>query len=201
MDTNEYITCSENDKEESPKPKRSSKKPPKDVIEVTNHELTRKRDILASVALIDGLKSYVGENISAVEIRKMKNEKLETYFTLYQEKAGQEMTNDMMSSLAELSVKGISFAVKGIPYVVKDLPYEVNISDEEGLKNDLLNNKQLRRTIGRQAAEVTEKFGDGVSIFRVFFDIFKHLSFSPKESSTNQISVPMLAGTSEEIKC
>ena len=185
MNIDEYIVTSEDIEEQVtqaeqaatvPKPKRKKQKQKDDIL-VEDHELTRKRDILAFVALLDGLKNYIGENITAAQIRNMEKEKLETYFTLYMVKSGQEVTNDMMLSLVEMSVKGLS--------------YVVDIDNEEDLKNDLLNNKQLRRTIGKQAAEIVEKYGDAVAVLRVAFDVFKHISFSPKDvlalTSTNQV--------------
>ena len=144
----------------------------KDVMIVPDHELTRKRDILITVSLCEGLKNYVGENISAANLRKMKKEKLENYFKIYKEKVGQESVNDMMSSLADMAVYGLSFVGE--------------IDDEKDLKDELLNNKQLRRSIGKQVSDISENYGDGVSILKVLFTIVKHVSFSfmPAPAST-----------------
>ena len=69
----------------------------------------------------------------------------------YIRKVGQETANDMMSSLADMAVYGLSFVGK--------------IDDEEDLKDDLLNNKQLRRSIGKQTFQIYQKIMEMVYLF------------------------------------
>ena len=121
--------------------------------------------------MLEGLEEYVGENISAVDIRKMNDSDLECLFKVYEEKSGQELMKD-----------GMGIAVDG---VVKGLSYLLTFDDEESLKKDLLNNKQLGRRIGRYASKVSEEYGDVVAFLKVGFDIAKHVVFTKDESTTN----------------
>ena len=75
MSTQEYMKL-----EDTPQANGANQK---DVMIVPDHELTRKRDILITVSLCEGLKNYVGENISAAKLRNMKKDKLENYFKIY----------------------------------------------------------------------------------------------------------------------
>ena len=149
---NDYVNLEENETKEEQKPKakrkltQSKKKESQKEAEIdpeVQSEISRKRDILASVAMTLGLEEYVGENISAVDIRKMKDSDLECLFKVYEEKSGQELMKD-----------GMGIVVDGI---FKGLSYILTLDDEESLKKDLLNNKQLGRRICRYASKVSEE--------------------------------------------
>ena len=75
-------------------------------------EIARRRDILASVAMLDGLEKYVGREVSVVDVRRMTSGELDTLFELYQEKSGQELVKDGMDVIVSGIVKGLSYFLK-----------------------------------------------------------------------------------------
>ena len=59
--------------------------------------------------------------------------------------------------------------------------------DEESLKKDLLDNKQLGRRIGGYASKVSEEYGDVVAFLKVACDIAKHVVFTKDEEKNIEI--------------
>ena len=104
---NDYVNIEENQpKEEStkvekPKPKRKPRaRKRKEEPEI---------DPDVQIEMLDGLEKYVGENISAVDIRKKKDSEIESLFKVYEEKSGQELMKDGMGVAVEGIVKGLSY--------------------------------------------------------------------------------------------
>lgn len=163
-----------------PKPKRKytkrSVKPndteSQDALRVENDETKRKRDILASVALRESVKDYIVEDIPAIQFRTMKRERLEPLFELYQQKAGQELAIDGMSSLIGIGMKALNYL-------------SVELNNEDRLREELLDNRFLKRTIGSQASKIAEEYDDFVGIFRAVITVFNHLSLEDANKDAN----------------
>ena len=129
--------------------------------ELEDDETRRKRDILASVACLETIEDYVGEKIKPIEFRNMTKERLEALFDLYQQKAGQELATDGMKAAIQIFTKALNY-------------FGVEFEDEHELERDLLENRFLKRTMGRQSSKVAEQYGDIVGVLKAVVDICKH---------------------------
>ena len=121
-----------------PTPKRKYVRKNKINPELEDDETRRKRDILASVACLENIEDYVGEKIKPIEFRNMTKERLEALFDLYQQKAGQELAEDGMKAAINVFTKALKY-------------FSVEIKEEDKLEQDLMENRFLKRTIGRQS--------------------------------------------------
>ena len=131
--------------------------------ELEDHETRRKRDILASVACLENIEDYVGENIKPIEFRNMTKDRLEALFDLYQQKAGQELAEDGMKAAINVFRKALKY-------------FSVEIKEEDKLEQDLMENRFLKRTIGRQSSKIAEQYGDLVGILKAVADFRKRVS-------------------------
>ena len=129
--------------------------------ELEDDETRRKRDILASVACLETIEDYVGEKIKPIEFRNMTKERLEVLFDLYQQKAGQELATDGMKAAIQIFTKALNH-------------FGVEFEDKDELERDLLENRFLKRTMGRQSSKVAEQYGDIVGVLKAVVDICKH---------------------------
>ena len=142
-------------------------------------ETRRKLDILASVACLENIEDYVGEKIKPIEFRNMTKERLEALFDLYQQKAGQELAEDGMSTVIKMLTRVLKYC-------------SVEIKEEEKLEQDLMENRFLKRTIGRQSCKIAEQYGDLVGILKAVADVCKHVSIGASE-----VRAEALEGASE----
>ena len=136
-------------------------------------ETRRKRDILASVACLENIDEYVGEKIKPIEVRNMTKERLEALFDLYQQKAGQELATDGMKAAINVFTKVVNY-------------FGVHFEDQCELEQELLENRFLKRTIGRQSSKNAEQYGDLVGILKAVADVCKHVSIGGSESHEEQ---------------
>ena len=146
-----------------PRPKRKYVKKNKVNTEFEDDETRRKRDILASVACLENIEDYVGEKIKPIEFRNMTKERLEALFDPYQQKAGQELATDGMKAAINVFTKALNY-------------FEVEFEDQHELEQDLLENRFLKRMIGRQSSKIAEQYGDLVGILKAVADVCKHVS-------------------------
>ena len=150
--------------------------------ELEDDETRRKRDILASVACLETIEDYVGEKIKPIEFRNMTKERLEALFDLYQQKAGQELATDGMKAAIQIFTKALNY-------------FGVEFEDEHELERDLLENRFLKRTMGRESSKVAEQYGDIVGVLKAVVDICKHTkgfrpSEEPKEPKEPCVGLP-----------
>ena len=148
-----------------PKPKRKYVRKNKVNPELEDDETRRKRDILASVACLENIEDYVGEKIKPIEFRNMTKERLEALFDLYQQKAGQELATDGMKAAINVFTKALNY-------------FGVEFEDQHELERELLENRFLKRTIGRQSSKISEQYGDLVGILKAVADVCKHVSIT-----------------------
>ena len=73
----------------------------------------------------------------------MTKERLEALFDLYQQKAGQELTTDGMKAAINVFTKVVNY-------------FGVKFEDRLDLEQELLENRFLKRTIGRQSSKIAE---------------------------------------------
>ena len=152
----------------APKPKRKYVRKNKVNPELEDDETRRKRDILASVACLENIEDYVGEKIKPIEFRNMTKERLEALFDLYQQKAGQELATDGMKAAINVFTKALNY-------------FGVEFEDKHELEQDLLENRFLKRTIGRQSSKIAEQYGDLVGILKAVADVCKHMSIGASD--------------------
>ena len=152
----------------APKPKRKYVRKNKVNLELEDDETRRKRDILASVACLENIEDYVGEKIKPIEFRNMTKEQLEALFDLYQQKAGQELATDGMKAAINVFTKALNY-------------FGVEFEDQHELEQELLENRFLKRTIGRQSSKIAEQYGDLVGILKAVADVCKHVSIGASE--------------------
>ena len=152
----------------APKPKRKYVRKNKVNLELEDDETRRKRDILASVACLENIEDYVGEKIKPIEFRNMTKERLEALFDLYQQKAGQELATDGMKAAINVFTKALNY-------------FGVEFEDKHELEQELLENRFLKRTIGRQSSKIAEQYGDLVGILKAVADVCKHMSIGASE--------------------
>ena len=158
-------------KEQSPlatKPKRKYVRKNKVNPELEDDETRRKRDVLASVACLENIEDYVGEKIKPIEFRNMTKERLEALFDLYQQKAGQELATDGMKAAINVFTKALNY-------------FGLEFEDKHELEQDLMENRFLKRTIGRQSSKIAEQYGDLVGILKAVADVCKHVSIGANE--------------------
>ena len=136
--------------------------------ELEDDETRRKRDILASVACLENIEDYVGEKIRPIEFRNMTKERLEALFDLYQQKAGQELATDGMKAAINDFTKALNY-------------FGVEFEDKHELEQDLMENRFLKRTIGRQSSKIAEQYGDLVGILKAVADVCKHVSIGASD--------------------
>ena len=136
--------------------------------ELEDDETRRKRDILASVACLENIEDYVGEKIKPIEFRNMTKERLEALFDLYQQKAGQELATDGMKAAINVFTKALNY-------------FGVEFEDQHELEQELLENRFLKRTIGRQSSKIAEQYGDLVGILKAVADVCKHVSIGASD--------------------
>ena len=146
-----------------PKPKRKYVRKNKVNPELEDNETRRKRDILASVACLENIEDYVGEKIKPIEFRNMTKERLEALFDLYQQKAGLELATDGMKAAINVFTKALNY-------------FGVEFEDKHELEQELLENRFLKRTMGRQSSKIAEQYGDLVGILKAVADVGKHVS-------------------------
>ena len=151
-----------------PRPKRKYVKKNKVNTEFEDDETRRKRDILASVACLENIEDYVGEKIKPIEFRNMTKERLEALFDLYQQKAGQELATDGMKAAINVLTKALNY-------------FGVEFEDQHELEQELLENRFLKRTIGRQSSKIAEQYGDLVGILKAVADVCKHVSIGASD--------------------
>ena len=168
--------------EQTPRPKRKYVRKNKVNPELEDDETRRKRDILASVACLENVEDYVGEKIKPIEFRNMTKERLEALFDLYQRKAGQELATDGMKAAINVFAKALNY-------------FGVEFEDQCELERDLLENRFLKRTIGRQSSKIAEQYGDLVGILKAVADVCKHVSIGASD-----VQAEALEGASEEQK-
>ena len=137
--------------------------------ELEDDETRRQRDILASVACLENIEEYVGEKIKPIEFRNMTKERLEALFDLYQQKAGQELATDGMKAAINVFTKVVNY-------------FGVQFEDQCEPEQELLENRFLKRTIGRQSSKIAEQYGDLVGILKGVADVCKHVSIGGSES-------------------
>ena len=147
--------------------------------ELEDDETRHKRDILASVACLENIEDYIGENIKPIEFRNMTKQRFDALFDLYQQKTGQELATDGMKA-------GINVFTKAVNY------FGVEFEDQHELERDLLENRFLKRTIGRQSSKIAEQFGDLVGILKAVADVCKHVSIGASD-----VQAETLEGASE----
>ena len=162
-----------------PRPKRKDVKRNKVNTEFEDDETRRKRDILASVACLENIEDYVGEKIKPIEFRNMTKERLEALFDLYQQKAGQELAEDGMKAAINVFTKALKY-------------FSVEIKEEDKLEQDLMENRFLKRTIGRQSSKIAEQYGNLVGILKAVADVCKHVSIGASD-----VQAEMLEGASK----
>ena len=152
----------------APKPKRKYVRKNKVNPELEDDETRRKRDVLASVACLENIEDYVGEKIKPIEFRNMTKERLEALFDLYQQKAGQELATDGMKAAINVFTKALNY-------------FGLEFEDKHELGQDLMENRFLKRTIGRQSSKIAEQYGDIVGILKAVADVCKHVSIGANE--------------------
>ena len=152
----------------APKPKRKYVRKNKVNPELEDDETRRKRDVLASVACLENIEDYVGEKIKPIEFRNMTKERLEALFDLYQQKAGQELATDGMKAAINVFTKALNY-------------FGLEFEDKRELEQDLMENRFLKRTIGRQSSKIAEQYGDIVGILKAVADVCKHVSIGANE--------------------
>ena len=157
-----------------PTPKRKYVRKNKINPELEDDETRRKRDILASVACLENIEDYVGEKIKPIEFRNMTKERLEALFDLYQQKAGQELAEDGMKAAINVFTKALKY-------------FSVEIKEEAKLEQDLMENRFLKRTIGRQSSKIAEQYGDLVGILKAVADVCKHVSIGASDVQAETI--------------
>ena len=160
----------------APKPKRKYVRKNKVNPELEDDETRRKRDVLASVACLENIEDYVGEKIKPIEFRNMTKERLEALFDLYQQKAGQELATDGMKAAINVFTKALNY-------------FGVEFEDKHELEQDLMENRFLKRTIGRQSSKIAEQYGDLVGILKAVADVCKHLSITKGPPATQDVEV------------
>ena len=148
-----------------PKPRR---KYVRKIKELEDDETRRKRDILASVACLENIEEYVGEKIKPIEFHNMTKERLEALFDLYQQKAGQELATDGMKAAINVFTRALNY-------------FGVEFEDQCELEQELLENRFLKRTIGRQSSKISEQYGDLVGVLNAVADVYKHVSIGGSE--------------------
>ena len=151
-----------------PRPKRKYVRKNKVNPELEDDETRRKRDVLASVACLENIEDYVGEKIKPIEFRNMTKERLEALFDLYQQKAGQELATDGMKAAINVFTKALNY-------------FGVEFEDKHELEQDLMENRFLKRTIGRQSSKIAEQYGDLVGILKAVADVCKHVSIGASD--------------------
>ena len=144
--------------------------------EFEDDETRRKRDVLASVACLENIEDYVGEKIKPIEFRNMTKERLEALFDLYQQKAGQELATDGMKAAINVFTKALDY-------------FGVEFEDKDKLERDLMENRFLKRTIGRQSSKIAEQYGDLVGILKAVADVCKHVSITGLSSPKQNVEV------------
>ena len=152
----------------APKPKRKYVRKNKVNPELEDDETRRKRDVLASVACLENIEDYVGEKIKPIEFHNMTKERLEALFDLYQQKAGQELATDGMKAAINVFTKALNY-------------FGLEFEDKHELEQDLMENRFLKRTIGRQSSKIAEQYGDIVGILKAVADVCKHVSIGANE--------------------
>ena len=152
----------------APKPKRKYVRKNKVNLELEDDQTIRKRDILASVACLENIEDYVGEKIKPIEFRNMTKDRLEALFDLYQQKAGQELAKDGMKATINVFTKALNY-------------FGVEFEDKHELEQDLMENRFLKRTIGRQSSKIAEQYGDLVGILKAVADVCKHVSIGASD--------------------
>ena len=152
----------------APRPKRKYVRKNKVNPELEDDETRRKRDVLASVACLENIEDYVGEKIKPIEFRNMTKERLEALFDLYQQKPGQELVTDGMKAAINVFTKALNY-------------FGVEFEDKHELEQDLLENRFLKRTIGRQSSKIAEQYGDLVGILKAVADVCKHVSIGASD--------------------
>ena len=115
------------------------------------------------MACLENIEDYVGEKIKPIEFRNMTKQRLDALFNLYQQKAGQELAEDGMSTVIKMLTRVLKYC-------------SVEIKEEENLEQDLMENRFLKRTIGRQSCKIAEQYGDLVGILKAVADVCKHVS-------------------------
>ena len=159
----------------APKPKRKYVRKNKVNPELEDDETRRKRDVLASVACLENIEDYVGEKIKPIEFRNMTKERLEALFDLYQQKAGQELATDGMKAAINVFTKALNY-------------FGVEFEDKHELEQDLMENRFLKRTIGRQSSKIAEQYGDLVGILKAVADVCKHTKWLHSlETPSNEV--------------
>ena len=164
------------------RPKRKYVRKNKVNPELEDDETRRKRDILASLSCLENIEEYVGENIKPIEFHNMTKERLEALFDLYRQKAGQELATDGMKAAINVFTKALNY-------------FGVEFEDQCELERELLENRFLKRAIGRQSSKIAEQYGDLVGVLKAVADVCKHVSISASE-----VEAEALAGASEERK-
>ena len=159
-----------------PRPKRKYVRKNKVNPELEDDETRRKRDVLASVACLENIEDYVGEKIKPIEFRNMTKERLEALFDLYQQKAGQELATDGMKAAINVFTKALNY-------------FGVEFEDKHELEQDLLENRFLKRTIGRQSSKIAEQYGDLVGILKAVADVCKHVQAGASKVQVDAIEV------------
>ena len=167
-----------------PKPKRKYVRKNKVNLELEDDETRRKRDVLASVACLENIEDYVGEKIKPIEFRNMTKERLEALFDLYQQKAGQELAADGMKAAINVFTKALNY-------------FGVEFEDKHELEQDLMENRFLKRTIGRQSSKIAERYGDLVGVLKAVADVCKHAKgLRPLETPSNEVERGFVRGLS-----
>ena len=159
-----------------PKPKRKYVRKNKVNPELEDDETRRKRDVLASVACLENIEDYVGEKIKPIEFRNMNKERLEALFDLYQQKAGQELATDGMKAAINVFTRALNY-------------FGVEFEDKHELEQDLMENRFLKRTIGRQSSKIAEQYGDLVGILKAVADVCKHVQAGASKVQVDAIEV------------
>ena len=75
-----------------------------------------------------------------IEFWSMTDTRLEALFDLYQQKAGQELAVEGMKTIINVALKALNY-------------FSIELKDEDKLKEELLDNRFLKRTVGRQSFE------------------------------------------------
>ena len=70
--------------------------------------------------------------------------------------------------------------------------FGVEFEDKHELEQDLMKNRFLKRTIGRQSSKIAEQYGDFVGILKAVADVCKHVSIGASD-----VQAEMLEGASK----
>ena len=136
--------------------------PPPDTLEIEE-----KRESLSILVSLGTAKDYLGTQMAAGDVQRLKPKAVEKYYFRYQTKLAKQVTGGLVENAIKLAAKTIS---RFIP-----------IDNPDSLSDDLAKDEIVKRELVNAAGYLVLKGGRFVALASALFHVVSHVKFSVRK--------------------